>query len=246
MTPPRHINGHEQIQLGTITTILLADGLITPEKLNLSVFGSGVVPNGTTGAIDINVDDVSLEIDSFNVLKVKSISTAQITIDADLDFHNYEALNFRLENVTSDPSPGNVGRIVWRADLSEIRVDNGTAFVPILGHTIENDGTALPSRAVLNFIGPGVTVTDTGTKTQVEIVGETSTYAKDFFTVINITDKTLLLAETPLVNSEVVAWNGLLLRLGALNDYTITGNTVTLNAGVTLTVGDELLVVYAY
>lgn len=37
------------------------------------------------------------------------------------------------------------------------------------GHTIEDDGTPLTARTSLNFVGSGVTVTDTGSKTQVSI-----------------------------------------------------------------------------
>lgn len=37
------------------------------------------------------------------------------------------------------------------------------------GHTIEDEGTPLTARTSLNFVGSGVTVTDTGSKTQVSI-----------------------------------------------------------------------------
>lgn len=39
------------------------------------------------------------------------------------------------------------------------------------GHVIEDEGVSLPQRAVMNFAGPGVTVTDDGTKTLVTVTG---------------------------------------------------------------------------
>lgn len=39
------------------------------------------------------------------------------------------------------------------------------------GHSIEDEGVAITQRSVLDFVGAGVTVTDTGAKTQVSIPG---------------------------------------------------------------------------
>jgi hypothetical protein len=49
------------------------------------------------------------------------------------------------------------------------------------GHIIEGDGVELPQRPALNFVGAGVTVTDTQTKTVVTIGATTAiTVALDF------------------------------------------------------------------
>ena len=116
------------------------------------------------------------------------------------------------------------------------------------GHIIKDEGIALPQRAVMNFTGSGVTAIDFGGETVVTITGGGSgSFDKTLITVTNvISDKIINLSNTPLSDSETVAWNGLVLRPGVSNDYTITGSTVTLNAGVDLTIGDELLVVYAF
>lgn len=51
---------------------------------------------------------------------------------------------------------------------------------------------------------------------------------------------------TPLTNSQHVFYNGLALAPGVTEDYTISGNVVTLNAGIVLTNGDKILVTYSY
>jgi hypothetical protein len=113
---------------------------------------------------------------------------------------------------------------------------------------VSDEGSPLTQRAILNFVGSGVTVTDGGTETIVTIPsGGTATYAQDLVTVSNvITDKIITLSNTPVMNSENVIWNGLVLRKGLTNDYTILGMTVTLNSDIILTIGDEIMVSYAY
>lgn len=251
MAQPRRINLDEQAKLLSCTTPIIADGAvtslklaagavdsnalapgsITPTKLHADVYGLGLIPNGTTSAIDINVDNVTLQIVT-DVLKTKQII---------------------LESFSSDPAAGSPGRLIWRTDLSQVKVDDGSAFIALGsgsgGHIIEDEGVAQTQRAVLNFVGTGVTVTDGGTKTIVTIPGGSggSTYARDSLTVSNpVPDHTIVLSNTPVSYSEIVIWNGLVLRPGALNDYTISGSTVTLNVGVILTIGDEIEVVYAY
>lgn len=320
MAQPRRLNLDEQAKIGSLTTAILADlavttekladgsvtvdkldsgvisgavpdGSITPAKLSFDPYGAGLVANGTTQAIDVNVDGTTLEIAS-DIVRIKNggVIVAKININTDLPFNNHQALSLRIENLSSFPSPGNIGRLVWRTDLNTLYVDTGIGFtavgsgsghtiqdegialtqrsilnfvgagvtvtddgssktivtIPQGGHSVEDEGTPLTQRAVLNFVGPNVLVTDTGSKTQVSITAPSSTYAKDLFTVVSpIPDHILLLSSAPLANSEIVGWNGLILRPGAGNDYTISGSTIVLNAGITLTIGDQIVVVYA-
>jgi len=298
---PRKINLDEHAILGTCTTEILADGAvvsnklavgsITAEKLYADVFGVGVMPNPITNAIDVEVDNVTLEISGSNQVQVKlnSITPNYLNINNNLGFNNNQALEFRVENVSSDPPAGNAGRLIWRTDLNQLRVDTGSIFIsvgsgghviedegvslpqrtnlnfvgsgvtvtddvgndrtvvtiPTGGHVIEDEGSTLPQRAILNFVGSGVTVTDDGSDTVVTILGAGTT-TKDLFTVVNPLAKTITLSHVPITDSEIVTLNGLLLRPGLSNDYTVSGNQVTFTTGVTLTVGDEILVVYSY
>lgn len=270
--PFRIVNLDEQAVLESCTTAILATGAVTSDKIALGgvgagnledgsveaiklatdVFGAGLIANGGTNAIDLNVDNATLEISSNLVqVKVGGIDQTHINLTGNLDFSNNEALNFRIENVNADPTPGNAGRLVWRTDLNQLKVDDGIGFTSIGsgsgGHIIEDEGSPLAQRATLNFIGSGVTVTDGGGKSVVTIPGGgAGSYGKNLKVVVNPLDKTVPLSFTPISNSEVVSWNGLMLKPGVSNDYTISGSTVTLNGGVVLTIGDELQVVYAH
>lgn len=91
----------------------------------------------------------------------------------------------------------------------------GGAFYQI----VQDEGVVLPQRAVLNFVGPGVTVSDIGGKTTVTIPGGggiTGTYGSFFDTT----------TQTTLGNTEEI----------------MTFNTVDLSAtaGVTLVGGTEI------
>lgn len=227
MANPRIINLDELAKEQSLTSIIIKDGAVITDK----------IADGAVTAVKMEGG--------------VGVTPSIININDDLDFQNNQALNFRLENLIADPAPGNPGRLIWRTDVSQVKVDDGVSFTTIAGGggslTIEDEGIALPLRSVLNFVGSGVVATDVGGKTQVSIPGGgTGNFSKDLFTVINPANKTLTLGNTPTTDSEVVAWNGQLLRPGVSNDYTISTNIVTLNAGVTLTIGDELLVVYAF
>lgn len=231
----------------TADQLEIKDGSIGAIKFKPSVFGNGLVYNSGLDSIDINFDNATLQIAS-DVLGVKplGITVAYINIDTDLSFNDHQLLSFRVENLTADPAPGNPGRLIWRTDTNEMKVDTGVAFINAGGHIIQDEGTPLPQRPVLNFVGTGVTVTDTGTTSEVNIPGNNN-YQKDFVTVVNaFLDHSIPLTFAPVAMSEIVSWNGLVLKYGVSNDYTISGTTITLNPALPLTIGDEIQVVYAY
>lgn len=55
-------------------------------------------------------------------------------------------------------------------------------------HTIEDEGVDLPDRGTLNFVGAGVTATDSGTKTVVTIPGSTYTHPNHSGDVVSVAD----------------------------------------------------------
>ena len=186
-------------------------------------------------------------------VKAGGINQTHINVNDSLSLNDQQLTDFRVENVASDPVAGNAGRLVFRTDIQELRLDDGTIFVPLGGggggggHVIEDEGIALPQRAVMNFVGSGVTASDVAGKTIITIPGGGSgSFAKDLFTVVNTLDKNLVLANTPTTDSENVAWNGLVLEPGVGNDYTIVGNIITINASITLTTGDKFVILYAF
>ena len=54
-----------------------------------------------------------------------------------VDFNNNQAESFVLENLGSDPTAGNVGRLIYNTATDKVKVDNGTAFVDISGDITE-------------------------------------------------------------------------------------------------------------
>lgn len=194
---------------------------------------SGVVPGGVNGSIQFNNSGTLGG--SANLTFLSNTLSVTGSISA-------TGISTSTLQITASPTAGYV--------LTSDSSGNGTWQAPTGGgHVIEDHGTPLTQRAFLNFVGAGVTVTDTGTETQVSITatGSGSSYAKDSVTVSSPSlDHTITLSHTPVINSEIISLNGLVLKLGASNDYTISGNVITINVGVTLTVGDEIMIVYAY
>jgi len=54
-----------------------------------------------------------------------------------VDFNNNQAESFVLENLGSDPTAGNVGRLIYNTATNKVKVDNGTSFVDISGDITE-------------------------------------------------------------------------------------------------------------
>lgn len=92
--------------------------------------------------------------------------------------------------------------------------------------------------------GSNITLNQTGASIVINSSG-IGTFYKDFFVVTTPSNHYLVLNHTPILNSQIVAWNGLLLSLGSSNDYIMSGLTVILNAGINLTVGDQFEVTYS-
>ena len=66
-----------------VTEAKIADDAVQPEHLHDDVFGLALAPNSSTNAIDVQVDDVGIEIDSDALrLKDSGVATAKIADDA--------------------------------------------------------------------------------------------------------------------------------------------------------------------
>lgn len=202
-----HINADEQLVLGSVTTRILADGAVTPAKLN---------------------------------------------IDADVDFNEFQALELRIENVASLPAPGNPGRLVWDTTAGQFYVDNGTAFVPIASGgagvaSLQIDGGPITTGAIQFLSGTNITLSQVGQNITINATGG-GLSPTNFINgetpagVVNGINAIFTLAFTPTVGSDSVYLNGVRLKRGALQDYTISGAVITMSAAPQT--GDGLLVDY--
>src|SRR5689334_5978907 len=52
-----------------------------------------------------------------------AISSSNFLVDSNIDFNNFQALQFRIENLNYFPIAGNPGRLIWRTDLLDLFVD---------------------------------------------------------------------------------------------------------------------------
>lgn len=89
---------------------------------------------------------------------------------------------------------------------------------------------------ILGISGSGTLVINVGAGTYVN--GEVPSGT------INGSNPTFTLANTPTPNTESLYKNGARLQRGNSNDYTISGATITINAGVIPSGSDELLCDY--
>jgi hypothetical protein len=62
-----------------------------------------------------------------------AVTVQAMNINGTLTFNENQAIDFRVENVTTGtlPAPGNIGRVVYNTTTGQFLIDNGTAFVPI-------------------------------------------------------------------------------------------------------------------
>lgn len=128
--------------------------------------------------------------------------------------------------------------------------NGGTALAttPTNGQLLVGNGTNYTLATISN--GTGITVTNGAGSISIA-VNTTAILQKSDYIVreiptgaINGTNPTFTLAGTPSSGKEMVFVNGILLNAGASNDYTISTNTITFNAGAIPQTNDILLVTY--
>lgn len=139
---------------------------------------------------------------------------------------------------------------------AETQVDNRSCSNPGEGHFIQADGTItmfadldLGGNRVINVDTP-VDGADAVNKDYVDdaiasiTLPTIPTESIEYFDVSGLGDDTYVLADTPDPGTERVYLNGVLLRPGAANDYTIAGDTVTMQRVVKAQ--DVVAVEYAF
>lgn len=144
-----------------------------------------------------------------------------------VNFNLNQAESFVLENLASDPTAGNVGRLIYNTVTSKVKVDDGTAFVDISG-----DITEVAAGTYLNGGGTSGVVTlnhDTTTRTDTTSTA-TPGYGATFTAIDSLSTN---------VTGHVTGINTKTVTLPAAENYTfnVTGDLGTpeaINSGNTL------------
>lgn len=97
---------------------------------------------------------------------VGAVTIQALNINGNLNFNEYQALQFRIENVTSTPSAGNIGRVVYNTTSEQFLIDNGTAFVSIASSGavtgIFSDSNPVLTGTIQFLAGTNITLGQTG------------------------------------------------------------------------------------
>jgi len=219
-------SSHLHIRLGGVGTTQLADLGVTAAKLNADVAGAGITQN-VSGAISANTDNSTLIV-SGNMIQVKDGGITPAKLHADI------AGAAIVVNGTTGALDVNVGSgLDISADLLTVRAANGTIQVTAGGIKLAD----LPQAQV--FIG------STGSVATPQAISGDATINKDGVLTVNASTVLTLadfivgeapntadyqvytLAHTPKAGTLILMVNGEIQDLGAANDYTITGNTIT-------------------
>jgi hypothetical protein len=115
--------------------------------------------------------------------------------------------------------------------------------------TVALNGTAAQQRRKLNFTGSGVTVADNATTGATDVTisatGVNEANEEGPAGQINGVNKTFTLAHTPNPATSLrLVYRGMTLRSGASYDFTLSGNTITMNYAPTT--GGNLIAWYEY
>lgn len=144
-----------------------------------------------------------------------------------VDFNLNQAEEFVLENLGSDPTAGNIGRLIYNTSTDKVKVDNGTAFVDISG-----DITEVAAGTYLNGGGTTGVVTlnhDSTTRTDTASTA-TPAYGATFTAIDSLSTN---------ATGHVTGINTKTVTLPAAEDYTFnvagdSGTPETINSGDTL------------
>ena len=339
MVQPWRVNLDEQAKRLSCTTDVIADKAVTAPKLadgcisplhinnpNTFHFSRITLDNGTavapslafqsalTTGLFYDGSNVSLSIAGIEKFRVGSGISNFFT---DLRLNNHQLLAFRVENVIADPAFGNPGRLIWRTDVNQLRVDTGTGWITFgssssvawgnitgsigaqpdlvaaLGAKqdtllyvpedvankstdialggLTSSNTLYPSQlAVKTYVDTAISgfstslsglsdvqlspLLDGQTLQYDSILGKwknatlntAGNHKKEFLVVTNPAVHIITLLHSVITDSEIVSWNGVVLVPGITEDYTVSGNTITLSASINLNIDDQIMVTYSY
>lgn len=90
--------------------------------------------NTTTNLLKVDTGATILTVAGSGVNNLSSVlNSGNSAGSSSLDMNENQVLHVRVENLTSDPSPGNTGRMFYNTTQSALKVDTGSAIVAIGG-----------------------------------------------------------------------------------------------------------------
>lgn len=196
--------------------------------------GTFAAVRGGTGFASYTVGDILYADTTTTLAKLADVATGNALISG---------------GVGVAPSWGKIGLTTHISGVLPI-ANGGTALstTPTNGQLLIGNGTNYTLAALTS--GTGVTITN-GTGSITIAVNTTSILQKTDHIVretpsgtVNGTNAVFTLANTPVSGQEQVFVNGILMNVGATNDYTISTNTITFNSGAIPQTGDIVLVTY--
>jgi hypothetical protein len=181
--------------------------VVLPNATTLAVGHQFVITNRSSGAVTVNMNGGSLlqtlAASSFGIFTVMNNGTAAGTWDAIYSSGGGAGTVTTVSVVTAN---GFAGTVANPGTTPAITISTGVTGL------LKGNGTAVSAAvASTDYMAQSSFVTR-------ETPGGT----------INGVNTTFTLANTPLVNTEQIFLNGLLLEPGAGNDYTISGATITM------------------
>lgn len=247
------IRGTFQVKDSSVPGAKLVEDGVTGDKISSAVGGSGLVKNPETGALDLNIDLESLAIfadtlttvnmtaqgNSFNGPDelVKLLPDGKMPV---LDGSNLTGLSIS-ESIGSVDLTDVEGAVNSASGLVKL---DGSGKLPTL------DGSALislpiPSIATLNLTDVENNPNQPNGLVKLDALGKLAAIDGSNLTnlpgggnfvdleepagVKNAINKTFTLTNTPILGSVHFYWNGLLLKPGIGNDYTISGSVITMD-----------------
>lgn len=163
-------------------------GTTTQGYLNNSTASTPVIIRDSDG-LSIKNDGATQSVNLKTTGSSELTITGTVKISGNIDLNENQALNFRLENLSSAPGAGNIGRLFVRTDTSpkKIQFDDGSAIHDITyGSSVSglsgqlsdaqkisvlDEGVSIGTVDTINFIGTPVTATLNGSRVDVTISG---------------------------------------------------------------------------
>lgn len=216
-----------------------ATALLRAASLTLGWTGTLAVSRGGTGAASVTaympILGGTTSTGAFQSVSLGSATGQALTYQGASAVPTFAALNLAGASVVTGTLPvGNGGTGQSSYVNGELLIGNTT------GNTL--------SKATLTQ-GTGITITNGNGSITIAVSASVFT-SSNFVTrevptgTINGTNPTFTLANTPTASTEEVFVNGVLQNVGAGNDYTISGATITFQTGAIPQTGDTVLVTY--